>query len=61
MKKVIAACIDQVLLFDSIQSFEDYESKLHKEYLIKQINHKEDGSVEVRIKTSYNNNTLLDG
>lgn len=60
MKKVIAACIDQVLLFDSIKYFDDYEAKLSKEHLVKMIGHKEDGSVEARIKISYNNNTLLD-
>lgn len=63
MKKVLAACIDQVLLFDSIQEVDSLEADLkrkHQTYAIKQIEHLENGQVKVRIKKRYNNNEFLD-
>ena len=63
MKKVISACIDQVLLFDSVSAFDRWEADLkrkHQEYAIKKVEYFEDGSCKVRVKKRYNNNAFLD-
>lgn len=63
MKKVLAACIDQILLFDSVQEVDSMEADLQRkkqEYAIKMIEHLENGQVKVRIKKRYNNNDFLD-
>lgn len=54
MKTLIAACIDQVLVFDTVQAFNRYINGLHGRYkIIKQVI-KSDGSVHIRIKRQYN-------
>lgn len=57
MKTLIAACIDQVLVFDTTQAFdkyiEDLKWKKHKFKILKQVI-KADGSVHIRIKRQYN-------
>lgn len=63
MKKVIAACIDQVLLFDSILEVDAWELSMRKkcqEYVIKSREILDDGSCKVRVKKRYNNNVFLD-
>lgn len=56
MKTLIAACIDQVLVFDTVQAFnkyiEDLTWKKLKFKILKQIV-KSDGSVHIRIKRQY--------
>ena len=63
MKQVLAACIDQVLLFDCALSFDKWEEdmkKKHQEYVIKKAEFLDDGSCKVRVKKRYNNNVFLD-
>ncbi|MBR5582973.1 MAG: hypothetical protein IKW21_00425 [Lachnospiraceae bacterium] len=63
MKQVLAACIDQVLLFDSAASVDKWEADMrrkHQNYIIKKIEHLDDGSCKVRIKKQYNNCEILD-
>lgn len=56
MKTLIAACIDQVLVFDTTQEFdkylEDLKWKKHRFRILKQVI-KSDGSVHIRIKKQY--------
>ncbi len=57
MKKVIAACIDQVLEFDSETSFDEYIKDLERKkqwFKVVSMEHKENNSVVVRIKKQYN-------
>ena len=57
MKKVIAACIDQVLEFDSEGSYDEYIKDLERKkqwFKVVSIEHKENKSVVVRIKKQYN-------
>ena len=63
MKKVVAACIDQILLFDSIKEFEAYEEVLKYKkqiYVVKKIDHLENGQCKVRIHKQYNDTCLID-
>lgn len=56
MKTLIVACIDQILIFDTVQAFDRYINNLNgriKFKIIKQIV-KSDGSVHIRIKRQYN-------
>ena len=64
MKKVIAACYDQVLLFDSSEEFDIYEEGLKARkltYAVTQIEHLDNGQCMVRIKKQYNNTKFLGG
>jgi len=56
MKTLVVACIDQILIFDTVQAFDRYINNLNgriKFKIIKQIV-KSDGSVYIRIKRQYN-------
>lgn len=62
MKKVVAACIDQILMFDSEKEFEVYEENLkrkHVIYAVKQVDIVEEGKCIVRVKRQYNNNDFM--
>ena len=59
MKKVIAACIDQLLEFDSESSFEEYIKNMESKKQWFEVVYKEHSGevVMVRIKKQYNKNT----
>lgn len=62
MKKVVAACIDQLLLFDSEKEFQLYEEGLKRkkaEYKICQVDVIEKGQCLVRVKRQYNSTTFM--
>jgi hypothetical protein len=62
MKRVIAACIDQVLEFDSEGSFKEYINDLEsKKQWFRVLNSKvkDNGTVEVRIQKQYNRHTFM--
>lgn len=62
MKTLVAACIDQVLIFDSSQAFDRYINNLkgRTEFkIIKQVN-KSDGSVHIRIKKQYGSSNFME-
>lgn len=63
MKKVIAACIDQVLQFDSEQEVDRFIEQLKQkkqQFKIVWKNTLDDGNVQVRIKKQYNNNDFME-
>ena len=60
MKRVIAACIDQLLEFDSEDSYEEYIKDLESKkqwFKVLYKNTLDDGWVEVRIQKQYNRHT----
>ena len=61
MKKVISACIDQILEFDSEKEVDKMEESLRRKgqmYSIAWKNTLDNGKVQLRIKKQYNNNDL---
>ena len=61
MKKVIAACVYQILQFDSERELERYLDQLRwKKQQFEVIWKKtlDDGKIQIRIKKQYNNNEL---
>jgi hypothetical protein len=58
VKKIVAACIDQVIQFDSRSEFESWKSQLHGIYRIEQVTDQEDGKVMVHVKKGYNNSPM---
>ena len=57
MKKVISACIDQVIQFDSEQEVDDYLENLKSKkqrFTVAWKNDLGNGKVQVRIKRQYN-------
>ena len=64
MKKVIAACVDQVLQFDSEREVDCYLENLKRkkqQFSIVWKNKFGNGTVQIRIKKQYNKNTFLEG
>ena len=62
MKKVIAACIDQLLEFDSQSSFKEYIKNLESKKQWFEVDYAtvdENGTVEVRIKKQYNKHRFI--
>lgn len=62
MKKVLAACIEQVLIFDSKEEANDFIKELDRKEQQYSIFKKvlfPDGKVQIRLKRQYNNNKLL--
>lgn len=62
MKNVILACIDQLILFDSICEFDDYKEHLRSRkirYSVENVEEYDNGKILVRIKKAYNKNELL--
>jgi len=63
MKKIIAAWIEQILEFDSEQKYTDYireleqKNQMFEEMRCEQL---ESGTVRIRIRKQYNNNTFPD-
>lgn len=62
MKRVLAACIEQVLMFDSKEEANDFIKELERkeqQYSIFKKVLLPNGKVQVRLKRQYNNNKLL--
>lgn len=61
MKKIISACIDQVILFDEeweLERFINHLKSRKQKYRLVSVDAKDDGSVLVRIKRQYNNHFM---
>lgn len=61
MKKVISACIDQVIQFDSEQEFDllmEHLKSRRQRFTIVWKNNLNDGKVQIRIKRQYNNHFM---
>lgn len=64
MKKVISACVDQILQFDSEQEVDRYIEQLSGKKQLFQIvwkNTLDNGIVQIRVKKQYNNNDFMKG
>ena len=63
MKKIVAACIDQILEFDTQSEAANYVEDLRKKNLKFRILHREEinGKHRVRIQQQYNNVPLIEG
>jgi hypothetical protein len=62
MKKVISACVDQVLQFDSEQEVDKYVEWLKGKKQLFQIvwkNTLDNGIVQIRVKKQYNNTDFM--
>ena len=62
MKKVVSACIDRVLQFNSEYEVDQYIEKLRKNKQIFQVvwkNALENGCVQIRVKTQYNQSDFM--
>lgn len=60
MKKILAACIKQIIQFDSEAEYEAFLNKLIGNYNVVSKNVSRDGTVIVEINRSYNNNKLIE-
>lgn len=64
VKQVIAACIDQILKFDSESSYNEYIKSLgisKQWFKVVSVDCKENGTLMVRIKKQYNNHIMEEG
>lgn len=64
MKKVIAACIDQILEFDSKDEVEKFLGDLEKKkqlYTVMWENNLKYGKIQIRIRRQYNNHFMEEG
>lgn len=64
MKKVISACVDQILQFDSEQEVDKYIEQLSGKKQLFQIvwkNKLDNGTVQIRVKKQYNNTDFMKG
>lgn len=63
MKKVIAACIDRVLEFDTQKEAADYIETLRKKKSEFRILHREEvgGKYRIRIQEQYNKSPMIEG
>ena len=62
MKKVISACVDQILQFDSEQEVDKYIQWLSGKKQLFQIvwkNALDNGTVQIRVKKQYNNTDFM--
>lgn len=62
MKKVISACIDQIIEFDSeheVDKLIDFLKSRKQRYTVIWKNTLNNGKVQIRIKKQYNNNDLM--
>lgn len=60
MKRIVYACIDQMLHFDTKAECDDFISKLGKgkrsrKYKLEDVQNNDDGSANVKIKRQYSN------
>ena len=64
MKKIISACIDQVIQFDSEQEVEKFLEHLKsrkQRFTVVWKNSLNDGIVQIRIRRQYNNHFMEEG
>lgn len=64
MKKVISACIDRILQFNSEYEADHYIEQLRKKKQIFQVvwkNTLDNGCVQIRIRTQYNQSEFMKG
>lgn len=57
-KKILAACIDQMIQFDSKTEYEAWKRQLHGVYRIEEVTEHENGAVIVHVKKGYNNSPM---
>ena len=63
MKKVISACVDQILEFDSeheVDKLIEFLKSRKQRYTVVWKNTLNNGKVQIRIKKQYNNNDLME-
>lgn len=60
MKKILAACIKEVIQFGSEKEYEAFVEKLRCDYCIVSKDVYRDGTVIVEINKSYNNSKLIE-
>ena len=63
MKKVISACLDQILEFDSEQEVDkliEFLKSRKQRFKVVWKNTLNNGKVQIRIKKQYNNNDLME-
>ena len=64
MKKIISACIDQVVQFDSEHELSDFLEHLKnrkQRFMVVWENNLKDGKVQIRIRRQYNNHFMEEG
>ena len=62
MKKVISACVDQIIEFDSEQEIDkliEFLKSRKQRFTIVWKNTLNNGKIQIRIKKQYNNNDLM--
>jgi hypothetical protein len=63
MKKVVSACIYQVIQFDDKEEYENYILKLQKnkqKFIVESEKKLKNGKVEIKIMKQYNNNKFIE-
>ena len=63
MKKVISACIDRILQFNSEQEVDCYIEDLKRKRQVYQVvwkNTLDNGTVQIRVKTQYNQSDFME-
>lgn len=60
VKKILAACIKQIIQFDSETEYDAFLKKLIGNYLVVSKNVSRDGTVIVEINRGYNNSKLIE-
>lgn len=64
MKKIISACLEQIIQFDDDRELDKLTKKLterKQDFQIVSSCHNQEGKLIVRIRRQYNNNVLLGG
>ena len=64
MKKILSACIEQVIQFDDDREFDKLTNLLigrKQDFRVVSSYHNQDGKLIVKIRRQYNNNVLLGG
>lgn len=63
MKKVVSACIYQVIQFDDKEEYENYILKLQKskqKFIVESEKKLKNGKIEIKIMKQYNNNKFIE-
>lgn len=63
MKRIVSACIDEILSFDNAQESEDFLRRLEyspRKHRVVSVSHQEDGCVLMHVMRQYNNAPLHD-
>lgn len=64
MKKVISACIYQLIQFDTKEEYEDYIFKLKKnkqKFKVESVEELKNNKIKVKIMKQYNKNKFIEG